>query len=232
MNTIIIGKDSIGSDHLINLNSIPLLMISYCEESQLDKIYGQFSAFDDNNFMITNTRHFDNWSLDKSKYKVYFKDEPENGTVISRFDLLQIVLDEIVIRQKILKAKRTISFSRYESLNTWNEVKLEYCFLVIDDIWDIITAKPKKLGLNLIMAMLYGPAVGIHTIFASAISYRNLLQQLVSIHPILTIELKKKYGVPEPKQLSTLGHELIFTPEDFVYYKKGSIGDMEKFYKS
>jgi hypothetical protein len=90
---------------------------------------------------------------------------------------------------------------------------------------------PKKLSLNLILIMIYGYSVGIHTVFASGISYRNLLQQLVSLHPILTIELKKKFGVPEPKLLSALGHELIFTPEDFVYYKKGSILEMEKFYK-
>jgi hypothetical protein len=60
---------------------------------------------------------------------------------------------------------------------------------------------------------------------------RNLLQQLVGIYPILTIELKKKYGIPEPVKISELGNELIFSAEDFVYYKKGSIMDMVRFYK-
>jgi hypothetical protein len=67
--------------------------------------------------------------------------------------------------------------------------------------------------------------------FASAISYRNLLQQLVGIYPILTIELKKKYGIPEPVKISELGNELIFSAEDFVYYKKGSIMYMVRYYK-
>ena len=81
------------------------------------------------------------------------------------------------------------------------------------------------------MILLYGQKVGVHVVAASAISYRNLLQQLVSIYPILTIELKKKYGIPEPIKLSELGHELIFSSEDFVYYKKGSVADMIKYYK-
>ncbi len=66
------------------------------------------------------------------------------------------------------------------------------------------------------MSILYGPSVGLHTIFESAISYRNLLQQLVQVYPILTLELQKKYGLPEPKQIRQLGHELIFTPDELI----------------
>ncbi|MCY7361097.1 MAG: hypothetical protein LH629_03370, partial [Ignavibacteria bacterium] len=98
-------------------------------------------------------------------------------------------------------------------------------------IWDIVKAKPKKLTLDLMLILLYGPAVGIHTIIASGISYRNLLQQLVGIHPILTLELQKKYGRPEPKQISALGHELIYTPDELVFYKKQGSFEMERFFK-
>jgi hypothetical protein len=71
----------------------------------------------------------------------------------------------------------------------------------------------------------------VHVVFASAISYRNLLQQLVGIYPILTIELKKKYGIPEPVKISDLGQELFFTPDGLVYYKKNAISDLLKYYK-
>jgi hypothetical protein len=81
------------------------------------------------------------------------------------------------------------------------------------------------LGIDLIRVMLYGPAVGIHTIIASGISYRNLLQQLVNTHPMIKEELQKKYGDPEPKQLNMIGHELIFTSDDLIFYKEP--GQME-----
>jgi hypothetical protein len=130
-----------------------------------------------------------------------------------------------------MRQKKINNFERYNSLNTWNDIKLDYLFLFIDDIWDIIVSKPKKLALNFMMILLYGQYVGVHVVFASAISYRNLLQQLVGIYPILTIELKKKYGIPEPVKISDLGQELFFTPDGLVYYKKNAISDLLKYYK-
>jgi hypothetical protein len=158
------------------------------------------------------------------------RDEPEFD-IISRNGLINQIIDEIIRRQKIMKQKKVTDFKRYNTLNTWNDIKLDYLFLFIDDIWDLIVSKPKKLALNFMMILLYGQYVGVHVVFASAISYRNLLQQLVGIYPILTIELKKKYGIPEPVKISELGNELIFSAEDFVYYKKGSIMDMVRYYK-
>jgi hypothetical protein len=163
-------------------------------------------------------------------FSLFMRDEPEMGFK-TRNDIINHVLEEIVMRQKIMKQKGITDFSRYTLLNTWNEVKLDYRYLLVDDVWDMIVSKPKKLALNFMMILLYGPKVGVHVLFASSISYRNLLQQLVNVYPILTIELKKKYGIPEPKKISDLGHELIFTPEDFVYYNKGNIAEMVKYYK-
>lgn len=231
MAQLLIGKSSNGEEHFIDLKEIPLLMISYCDEAQLTKTFSQFANFGSQHYLISSTRRISQFSLDTNAFKTFIKDEPELGTFKSRVDLINELISEIMHRQKILKSKKSRDFKRYFALNTWNDIKLEYKFLMIDDIWDIISSKPKKLSHNLMMVMLYGPAVGIHTILASGISYRNLLQQLVSIHPILTIELRKKYGIPEPKQLANLGHELIFSTEDFLYYKKGTVSDMERYFK-
>lgn len=114
-----------------------------------------------------------------------------------------------------------------ELINRKNNLNEKY--LIIDDIWDIITSIPKTNALNLLLIMLYGPEVGIRTIFASIISYINLLQQLIHLHPQLKIELQKKYGIPEPKLISNVGHELIFSIEDFVYYRSGQ--KLERYFK-
>jgi hypothetical protein len=229
---LLIGKDSAGKNQFIDLSDIPVLMISHCDEMQLTSIFSQFGLFESStrHYLITNTRYYNTWKFDKVGFRVFMRDEPEFD-IISRNDLINQIIDEIIKRQKIMKQKKSTDFRRYNSLNTWNDIKLDYLFLFIDDIWDIIVSKPKKLALNFMMILLYGQYVGVHVVFASAISYRNLLQQLVGIYPILTIELKKKYGISEPVKISELGHELIFSAEDFVYYKKRSIEDMVRYYK-
>jgi hypothetical protein len=229
---LLIGKDSAGKNQFIDLSEVPVLIVSFCDENQLTSIFSQFGVFESStrHYLITNTRYFNLWKFDKERFRVFMRDEPEFD-IISRNDLINQIVDEIIRRQKIMKQKKTTDFRRYNSLNTWNDIKLDYLFLFIDDIWDIIISKPKKLALNFMMILLYGQYVGVHVVFASAISYRNLLQQLVGIYPILTIELKKKYGIPEPVKISELGHELIFSVEDFLYYKKGSITDMVRYYK-
>ena len=229
---LLIGKNSDGIDQFIELAKVPVLIISYCEEEQLKSIFSQFKEFDfvNKNYLIANTRYLNEWGLKKEHFYLFMRDDPRIEFE-TRIDLLNHLLEEIVNRQKIMKKKKIIDFERYVSLNTWNDIKLGHQFFIIDDVWDIIVSKPIKLGLNFMMILLYGPLVGIHTIFASVISYRNILEQLINQHPNLTIELRKKYGFPEPRKISELGQELIFTPEGFVYYKKSAISDLLKFYK-
>ena len=230
--SLLIGKDSQGKNQFIELKNIPVLMISYCSEAQLSFIFQQFGkqSLYQKNYIITNSRYFKKWKLEKVWFHYFLRDEPESGYE-TRNDIINHLLEEIVTRQKTMKNTGVTSFTRYFELNTWNETKLDYLYLFLDDVWDLIVSKPKKLALNFMKILLFGPNVGIHVVFASAISYRNLLQNLVDVYPNLTIELKKKYGTPEPKKISDLGNELIFTPDDFVYYNKGNISEIIKYYK-
>jgi hypothetical protein len=229
---LLIGKNSDGKDQYIDLTKVPILIISYCEEEQLKSIFSQFIFFNfvNKNYLIANTRFFKDWGLNKEYFHLFMRDDPKIEFE-TRIDLIDQIIKEIVNRQKIMKKKKVVDFERYVSLNTWNDIKLGHQFLIVDDVWDIIVSKPLKLGLNFMMIILYGPLVGIHTIFASGISYRNILEQLIHKHPFLTIELRKKYGFSEPKKISELGQELIFTSEGFVYHKKSAISDLLKYYK-
>ena len=229
---LLIGKNSDGKDQYIDLTKVPVLIISYCEDEQLRYIFSQFDSFDfvNKNYLIANTRFLNDWGFHKEHFHLFMRDDPKIEFE-TRIDLIDHIIKEIVNRQKIMKKKKVVDFERYVSLNTWNDIKLGHQFLIVDDVWDIIVSKPLKLGLNFMMIILYGPLVGIHTIFASGISYRNILEQLINKHPILTIELRKKYGFPEPRKISELGQELIFTPDGLVYYKKSAISDLMKNYK-
>ena len=229
-----IGKNSNGENQLIDLANIPLLMISYCEEKQLVNIFSQLQSlsypFKQNDFYISSIRKCKTWKIDIQNAFTFYKDEPDKGNVKNRIKLMKLVNDEISKRERILKLKKLPDFKRYYSLNTWQTEKLSYQFFIIDDIWDLIISKPKTLGLSLMRVILFGPQVGIHTIFNSSLSYRNLLEQLIRINPSITKELQKKYGVPEPQKINTLGSELILTAENLIFYKKAGSMGMEKMY--
>ena len=229
-----IGKNSNGEDQHIDLSDIPLLMMSYSDEKILNNVFQKLYllqyTYKGANYIITNSRRLKLWGARNVEDQIFLKDEPEQTSIHTRQKLFKKVIDEIVRREQILKSKKGSDFKRYYSLNLWNQDKFSFQFLMIDDIWDIVMAKPRVLGINLIRIMLFGPAVGIHTIFASGISYRNLLQQLININPAITDMLQEKYGVPEPKQISVMGKELIYTSDDLIFYRINGFEELEKYY--
>jgi hypothetical protein len=227
---LLIGKNSSAEQVAIDLSLVPLLMISYFHENQLTNLLSQFTK-SKKNYFVTNSRRLNNWEVPIENNYIFLRNTPELGNVASRSKIVKLVLNEIEKRNKVLQKNKIDSFIKYYALNTWNKVKLDYQFIIIDDVWDVVTAKPQRIAINVMMIILYGPSVGIHTVFTSGLSYRNLLQQLILDHPGLTEELKKKYGNPPPQDINNLGHELILTADDLVYYKKASIMEMEKLYK-
>lgn len=235
-----IGLNSNNEPQYIDLAQVPLLMVSYSFTNELQRYFSQISnaqpaGFSDGitaaeqagNFLIANSRHLpskpNGWSY-------FLTDEPEIGSHTTRAKLLNAVLREMQFRTRIMKQKRITVFEKYHALNLWNTVKLPYQFLLIDDIWNLVKAKPASLSIQLFRIILNGPAVGIHTIIGSNISYRNLLQHLIELNPAIRKMLQEKYGIPEPTQISSIAQELILTPDHLVFYKKGGLANLEKYY--
>jgi hypothetical protein len=229
---LLIGKNSAADNVILDIGIIPILMISYCNEEQIGLIFKQFKGQDDlsRNYLITNSRRFYQWEFSKNHFISFLRDMP-SFDLSSRAMILQAIMSEIKRRQLILKKEKA-----NEAVGSHQSIPMTMAttkrFVFIDDVWDIIVSKPKKNALNLMMIMIYGPEVGIITVFASIMSYMNLLQQLVHLHPQLTIDLQKRYGTPEPRLISEFGHELIFSTEDFIYYRKGMTHSLERYYKS
>ena len=232
---LIIGKNSNGQDKTINLAAIPLLMISCSNDHQLQDILTKLTSlhypYKEPDFIITSSK-FIQVNANSCGGHVFLKDKPGNPGFKSRAECIDVVIKQMKQRQKILNQARVDDFKQYVALNLRNPTKLTYRFLVIDDIWDVVTAKPKSIALSFMHILLNGPAAGIHTIFASGISYRNLLQQLIQIHPAIVTELQRKFGKPEPTKLNVLGAELIFTPEELVFLTENVAVGSERFFRS
>ena len=229
-----IGKRSNSNNMTIDLATTPLLMISYCEKNQLKNLFSQLQSitypFKQKDYYIASIENCKKWEIDINNHYTLLKDEPEKGSIKNRLSMMKLLNDEISKREKILHKKKISDFKRYFSLNTWQTEKLSYQFFIVDDIWDMIVAKPKSIGLSIIRIILYGPNVGIHTIFTSRLSYQNLLEQLININPRITKELQKKFGVPEPNRITTFANELILTAENLVFHKLAGTKNMERMY--
>jgi hypothetical protein len=230
---LIIGLNSTNEPQQINLALVPLLMVSYSHSRELQPYFSQIVIVDDHSikagrqFLIVNSRHSPS---EDSSHKYFLTDDPEKGTHISRQALLNEVLKEMKLRNKIMRQKKITSFEKYHALNLWNSIKLKYSFLLIDDIWNLVSAKPQSLSISLFRIILNGPIVGIHTILGSNISYRNLLQQLIELNPAIEKMLQEKHGIPAPTQISAIAQELIISPDKLIFYKKSSVLDMQKYY--
>ena len=228
-----IGLNSNNEPQQINLAEVPLLMVSYSQSSELQPYFAQLLGVEKatreagSQFLIANSRHLPS---EASEQVCFLTDDPEKGTHISRQALLNAVLKEMRLRKKIMHQKQITSFEKYHALNLWNPTKLHHSFLLIDDIWNLVSAKPQSLSISLIRIILNGPSVGIHTILGSNISYRNLLQQLIELNPAIEKLLQEKYGIPAPTQISSIAQELIISPDKLIFYKKSSVLDMQKYY--
>ena len=161
---LLIGKNSSAEQVAIDLSLVPLLMISYFHENQLTNLLSQFTK-SKKNYFVTNSRRLKMWELPIENNYIFLRDIPEIGNVASRSKIVKLVLNEIEKRNKVLQKNKIDSFTKYHALNTWNKVKLDYQLFMIDDVWDLVTAKPQRIAINYMMIILYGPSVGIHTIF-------------------------------------------------------------------
>jgi hypothetical protein len=98
---LLIGKNSDGEDQYIDLTKVPVLIISYCEEEQLKSIFSQFNLFDfvNKNYLISNTRFFNNWGLNKDHFHLFMRDDP-TIEFDTRADLIDHLLNEIIYDKK------------------------------------------------------------------------------------------------------------------------------------
>ena len=125
--SLLIGKDSAGKNQFIDLSEVPVLIVSFCDENQLTSIFSQFGVFESStrHYLITNTRYFNIWKFDKERFRVFMRDEPEFD-IISRNDLINQIVDEIIRRQKIMKQKKTTDFRMYNIYsikhNKWKNI--------------------------------------------------------------------------------------------------------------
>ena len=109
--------------------------------------------------------------------------------------------------------------------------KLSILIVIIDELFSLILSQKKQTGIYFLQLIILGKQVGIHFIAASASTYRNLLLQLMNMHPDIEKQLSKKQYTKNTIIIKPLGAELVLTPDDLVFYKSISMQVHERYFR-
>ncbi|HSN61742.1 MAG TPA: hypothetical protein VLR49_12455 [Ferruginibacter sp.] len=211
---LVIGRQSSGEDHIVNLAALPHLFISYSHDVQLPDIFSSFikSVLQDKKpvqFSLSLSSRLaiqveplvpEDDLLIKFTHKDY-----EAGKINTIDEYIKVLMLELKTR-KLLSNKFTASAGSHLPL-----------LVFIDDIFEIIMSQ-KKTSLSFIEMLITGAQQQIYFIMGSSGIYRNLLNQIIIVNPSLQKKLIKNikpYSVNQP-----LGAELVMNPDGLLFFRE------------
>ena len=195
MLSLIIGSDSKGNTVSKSLPDLRNLFVSYLEDGQIMDIFKTFLAEGNNVIervlLITKEAN----QIDLSNFKnteTYVYNNPEIGSIKNKNLLFsQIIKDQNKGMGKTPNNKVTL--------------------VLIDDMWQFYPKFTSKKAINHFRQLLeYGFLFNIHIVVGSILPYRNLFVQL----------MRSDTMGGNRNVVSTLGAELIFSPDELIFFRE------------
>lgn len=214
---LIIGKTSDNNDVSVNLATLPNLFISYSSDEQLNGaihfFYSQLVSLSDIPLQV--------WEIGELYTNEYNK--PELKHTIS------------LLYKQHLRRLKLVERTGCNTILTYNENEKKanrqpFIIAIIKDIFKIITSRNKKEGIKFIEMLLRGADTGISFIAASENSYRNILLQLIALHPKIEERIASIAGPDRIKIKRPLGAEMIITFDNLVFFMDKDASAHERFY--
>ena len=208
MLSIVIGSDINGKKVSKYLPSLRNLFVSYMEDNQIKGIITTLiaSCYEDIGRLLIITKEANQIDTSRCVYaETYFYNNPENGSIKNKSQLFARIAKE---QQKQKQGK---------AINT------KKTLVWIDDIWQLYPKLTSKTTIKHFKQLLqYGYDSKIHFIIGSVMPYRNLLAQLMRSD---TIGGNKHI-------VSTLGAELIYTPDGLIFFREQDSEEQQTLYPS
>lgn len=224
--SVIIGKTSNNELRQIPLSQLPHLFLLYSDQDQLQsfldrqlKNWGSRIANNEIDFALAisqaNAEKLFGNNLPRQPYSFYNRTNPDRGSVASRYIFMQDLLKELKKRKRssIKHSNRRVPL-----------------IVISDDIFELVITKRKYTGLYFLQLLIEGPAYGIHFIIASIRVYRNLINQLMAVNPLLKDALRKLIPDYDFSINQSSGSELIITPEDLYFFKAREQVDFDRYF--
>jgi DNA segregation ATPase FtsK/SpoIIIE-like protein len=107
---------------------------------------------------------------------------------------------------------------------------LPYLIIVIDELFHLVLTRKKQTGLYFLQLLIVGHEVNMHVIAASESTYRNLLIQLVHLHPSIEQQLTTKKLIGSRTIIKPLGAEMVITPYNLIFFKTIDMSIYERYF--
>lgn len=217
---IAIGSSSNNEMLIVELRDLPHLFVSYADEEQLYRFYKDLSNTKKNQVqfaLAVKSSGFDYFKQTETIFH-FLSNDPDNSNVESKFVFWKSLAKELKKRKKDrLRLKEQF------------EIKIPFLIVVLQDVLDMVITNKKYTGYYFLQLLAEGPGLGVHCVASSGRAYRNLLSQLLILHPKVKEQLQKQLpGI----ELSIQGAELVITPEDFYFYKGSNDKIHERYFNA
>jgi hypothetical protein len=222
-----IGRAATGELFPIDILGIPHLFVSYFSHEQIALFYAflfknerAISSHATPIFAIASTSHIPRiYAGINNCFISYIKGDEYSSTVPSREAFLTSLSNELKRRRKL---KLTNSTSKIA------DTIFSPLVIILDDVLDIIISNKKTVGLSFLQLLLLGSSVNIHVIAASSHTCGHLLRQLMNTNSLIQSKFKKFFGQETLSNPSIA--EMVYTSEDFVFFKNAKDHDYHRLY--
>lgn len=216
---IIPGVDSNNIPASFSLAEMPHLFLSYQSQKQFES------------FMATTCRGLDHtihcavafskpgtlYSIIKNSKAVllfeYINDGYGND---SRTKFMQRLKKEMLRRTKLVEARKQVA----------------PLIVVLDDVFDLLMNQTKSITRIFFELLISGSSIGMHMIAASIATRRNLLKQMMEMNPPMRKRMQFHFGCTCCDINTPVGAELVYTTDDFIFYKGKNEVDYLRLYPS
>ncbi len=207
MLSLIIGVDSGGNKVYKSLPKLRNLFVSYLDDGQINALITGLliPCKEDIGRLLLITKEAN--IIDTSTYnntETYIYNNPEIGSIKNKSQLFtQLIKEHRKQNRKAASSKKILVF--------------------IDDMWQFYPRFTSKVAINHFRQLLqYGFKSNIHFVIGSILPYRNLLVQLMRSDTL----------GGNRNMVSTLGAELIYSPDEIIFFRELDTDMQEIYYLS
>ena len=210
---IVIGKNSLGENYVIDTKNLPHLFISYQEDLQMTTIFSSIlrSLLENQQSLQLGLSFASKLTkellpfIDESKIAIKFFHSNDTDIEMKTIDQFIKALASELKKRKLLKKRRSA-------------IGLQPLLVFIDDIFEVIRSANKKTALKFIELLGLGGEHSIHIIAASSGIYKPLLNQLIRLNPALIAKLGKANHLADFDK--PLAAELVMNPDGLIFFKE------------
>lgn len=208
---IVVGRNSLGENHTIDLTILPHLFISYQEDFHLRTFFSNtLKSLLDNHHSLQLALSLGSKIskellplIDRNKIVIQFVHSNTTDDQITNIDqFIKHLTVELKNRRQSKKKKPSRTF--------------QPLVVFIDDIFEVIRSPNRKTALEFIQLLATGAEQSIYFVAGFSGIYKPLLNQLIHLHPATISKFNKSNE--QSNLFKPLAAELVINPDGLIFF--------------